>query len=119
MAVGEDASGDGKMAIAALDRLIHEPARLRITSILATVEAADFVYLARETGLTAGNLGAHLTRLEAAGYIDIEKTYRGKVPRTICRLTDTGLEAYRTYRAALKRMADGLPDVPAPVDGAG
>ena len=99
--------------IAALDRLIHEPARLLIMTILATVEAADFVYLARETGLTTGNLGAHLAKLEGAGYIEIEKTYRGKVPRTVCRLTDAGLTAYRGYRQALRRTANALPDVSA------
>jgi len=99
--------------IAALDRLIHEPARLLIMTILATVEAADFVFLARETGLTAGNLGAHLAKLERAGYIEIEKTYRGKVPRTVCRLTEAGLTAYRGYRQALRRTASEPPDVPA------
>ena len=104
----------GSAAIAALDRLIHEPARLLIMTILATAEAADFVYLARETGLTRGNLGAHLVRLETAGYVEIEKTYRGKIPRTVCRMTDKGLAAYRAYRDALRRTADLLPDVPAP-----
>lgn len=106
--------GLGPAEIASLDRLIHEPARLMIMTILATAEAADFLYLARETGLTKGNLGAHLARLEAAGYVKIEKTYRGRVPRTICRLTDTGLAAYRAYRDALRRMAERLPEAVAP-----
>jgi DNA-binding MarR family transcriptional regulator len=97
--------------IAALDRLIHEPARLMVMTILATVESADFVYLARETGLTVGNLGAHLARLEGAGYISIAKTYRGKVPRTVCSLTGAGTTAYRTYREALRRTAHGLPEI--------
>ncbi len=108
---GPGAADSAAVEIAALDRLIHEPARLLIMRILATAEAADFVYLARETGLTKGNLGAHLVRLEAAGYVDIEKTYRGKVPRTVCRMTARGLAAYRTYRDALRRTADLLPDV--------
>ncbi len=108
----EPAAGGRAAEIAALDRLIHEPARLLIVTILATTEAADFVYLARETGLTAGNLGAHLARLEAAGSVAIEKTYRGKVPRTVCRLTEAGLAAYRGYRDALRRTAEQLPDVP-------
>jgi DNA-binding MarR family transcriptional regulator len=106
----DENSGGRAAGIASLDRLIHEPARLLI---LATVEAADFVYLARETGLTKGNLGAHLVRLEGAGYIEIEKTYRGKVPRTVCRLSDAGSVAYRAYRQALRRTADQLPDVSA------
>ncbi len=97
--------------IASLDRLIHEPARLMIVTVLATVAEADFIYLVRETGLTKGNLGAHLVRLEAAGYLEIEKTFHGRVPRTVCRLTDAGMAAYRTYRDALRRTADGLPEV--------
>ncbi len=110
MATAEWTGGVRAADIASLDRLIHEPARLLIMTILATVEAADFVYLARETGLTKGNLGAHLVRLEGSGYIEIEKTYRGKIPRTVCRLTDAGLAAFRTYRDALRHTADQLPD---------
>ncbi len=67
-------------SLAGVDRIIHEPARSLILAILAVVEEADFLYLQRETGLTKGNLSAHLTRLEEAAYIRIEKTYRGKVP---------------------------------------
>jgi DNA-binding transcriptional ArsR family regulator len=96
--------------IASLDRVIHEPARLLIMTVLATVQEADFVFLARETGLTKGNLGAHLGRLEGAGYVEIGKTYRGRVPRTLCRLTDTGMAAYSAYRAALRRTAERMPD---------
>ncbi len=110
----EWATGPDPREITSLDRLIHEPARLLIMTILASVEAADFVYLLRETRLTNGNLGAHLARLETAGYVAIEKTYRGKIPRTVCRLTDTGLVAYRAYRTALKRAVDRLPDVQPP-----
>jgi DNA-binding MarR family transcriptional regulator len=118
MVVGE--SGSVHAAdIAALDRVIHEPARLVIMTILATVEAADFVYLAREAGLTRGNLGAHLVRLEAAGYVEIEKTYRGRIPRTVCRMTETGMTAYRGYRAAIRRTADSLPDVPGVTESKG
>jgi DNA-binding transcriptional ArsR family regulator len=68
-----------------VDRLIHEPARLTIVAILSVAERADFLFLLHETGLTKGNLSAHLVRLEQAGYVEIEKTYRGKVPYT-CRL---------------------------------
>ncbi len=99
--------------IASLNRLIHEPARLMIVTVLATVAEADFIYLVRETGLTKGNLGAHLVRLEAAGYLEIDKTFQGKVPRTVCRLTDAGLTAYGRYRDALRRTAAELPEVPA------
>lgn len=92
---------DPSAAGGGLDRLIHEPARLAIMAILATVERADFLYLQRETGLTAGNLSSHLGRLEAAGYIAIEKGFRGKLPHTVCRLTATGEQAFAAYRSRL------------------
>ena len=88
------------------DRLIHAPARLTIVALLSGVEEADFLYLLRESGLTKGNLSAHLSRLEEGGYVEIEKTYRGKLPLTLCRLTDQGLEAFKTYREQLKRFVD-------------
>lgn len=81
-----------------IDRLIHEPARLIIVTILNAVESADFLYLQRETGLTKGNLSAHLSKLEEAGYVAVEKTYKGKIPLTICRLTDIGRDSFRSYR---------------------
>lgn len=89
-----------------LDRLIHEPARMVIMTVLANVESADFLYLQRETALTKGNLSSHLGKLEEAGYIQIEKTYRGKIPLTLCRLTDTGQKAYREYRRKLREFVE-------------
>jgi DNA-binding MarR family transcriptional regulator len=89
-------------AVITLDRLIHEPARLLIVTILVSVASADFLYLQRETGLTKGNLSAHLSKLEEAGYIQIEKTFKGKFPLTICRLTSTGQKALKTYRQQLQ-----------------
>jgi DNA-binding MarR family transcriptional regulator len=93
---------------AGVDRLVHEPARLMILTILNAVEQADFLYLQRETGLTKGNLSAHLSKLAEAEYIQIEKTYRGKIPMTLCRLTDTGREAFGSYRSKLKQLAEGM-----------
>lgn len=87
-----------------IDRLIHEPARLIIVTVLNAVESADFLYLQRETGLTKGNLSAHLSKLESGGYIDIEKTYRGKIPLTVCRLTAEGREAFKLYRSRLREF---------------
>jgi len=88
-----------------LDRLIHEPARLMITMVLQGVGEADFLYLQRECGLTQGNLSSHLAKLEEAGYVEIEKKFKGKLPLTICRLTDKGRAAFagytRTVMAAL------------------
>ncbi len=92
--------------VAEVDRLIHEPARLMIITILAAVESADFLYLERETGLTKGNLSSHLSKLEAAGYIEIQKTYRGKIPLTVCSLSEKGLKAFQEYRAQLKHIVE-------------
>ncbi|MCJ7657699.1 MAG: transcriptional regulator [Anaerolineales bacterium] len=89
-----------------VDRLIHEPARLMIVAILYAVENADFLYLQRETELTKGNLSSHLSKLESACYVEIEKTYRGKIPLTVCRLTDKGRQAFEDYRQQLKDFVD-------------
>ena len=92
--------------LADIDKVIHEPARLGLTAILSVVESADFLYLQRETGLTKGNLSSHLAKLEEAGYVAIEKTYRGRVPLTLVRLTDAGAAAYKAYRARFKKFLE-------------
>jgi DNA-binding transcriptional ArsR family regulator len=97
---------DDLRSLVEVDRIIHEPARLMIVAILSAVESADFLYLQRETGLTKGNLSSHLAKLEEAGYVEIEKTYRGKMPLTICRLTDNGKSAFTDYRKRLKKLVD-------------
>jgi DNA-binding MarR family transcriptional regulator len=89
-------------SVTELDRLIHEPARLLIVTILASVASADFLFLQRETGLTKGNLSAHLSRLEEAGYVKIEKTFKGKLPLTVCKLTASGKKALTQYRQQLQ-----------------
>jgi DNA-binding MarR family transcriptional regulator len=94
-----------------VDRLIHEPARLMIVAILSAVESADFLYLQRETGLTKGNLSSHLARLEEGGYVQIEKTYRGKLPLTICRLTQAGQKAFQEYRKNLKKFVESTSGI--------
>ncbi len=91
-----------------IDRLIHEPARRTIMTVLYTAESADFLYLLNETGLSKGNLSSHLSKLESAGYVDIEKTFRGKVPLTICRLTERGRTAFRRYREYLKKVVASM-----------
>lgn len=91
-----------------VDRLIHEPARLMIVTILYAAEKADFIYLLHETGLTRGNLSTHLSRLEQAGYVQIEKTYRGKVPQTLCNLTPEGRTAFENYRKQLKQIVEQI-----------
>ncbi len=87
-----------------VDRTIHEPARLMIVAILSAVAEADFLYLLKASGLTKGNLSSHLSRLEDAGYVQIEKTYVGKSPRTICRLTKPGQSALADYRRQMKAV---------------
>lgn len=88
--------------IAELDRVIHEPGRLMIVALLFAVERADFVYLQHETGMNKGTLSSHISRLEEAGYVAVEKTYRGKTPQTLLRLTGDGRKAFEQYRRKLK-----------------
>lgn len=95
--------------IAGVDRVVHEPGRLMVLACLAVVERADYLYVLRQTGLTQGNLSSHLAKLEAAGYVAVEKTFSGKVPRTLLQLTDRGREALRAYR---DRLIDVLKQLP-------
>lgn len=92
-----------------LDRLIHQPSRLRILTTLAAVEGTDFLYLLRETGLTKGNLSSHLSKLEDAGLVAIDKTYEGKTPLTLCRLTADGRERLARYGDRLRSVLERLP----------
>lgn len=96
-------------SFAGIDKLIHEPARLTIMAQLYVIESADFLYLMRQTGLTFGNLSAHLSKLEAVGYIEIEKEFVGKKPHTMLHLTDKGRDAFRKYRENMKQVFDDLP----------
>jgi len=97
-----------RRSLAGVDRLIHEPSRSNILAILAYVERVDFLYLQRETGLTKGNLSVHLSKLEEAGYIHIEKTYRGKIPMTLCRITTEGRTAFEVYCEQLKQFIENI-----------
>ncbi len=81
-----------------IDRLIHEPARLVLVSSLYVVDEADFVYLSNRTGFTSGNISSHMTKLEAAGYVEVAKTFVDKRPRTTYKLTKTGRKAFQQYR---------------------
>jgi DNA-binding MarR family transcriptional regulator len=91
-----------------LDRLIHEPARLLVMALLFAAEEVDFLYLLRESGLTKGNLSSHLGKLEEAGYVEVEKGFVGRIPRTLLRLRPEGRQAFRRYRSDLKRLAGQL-----------
>lgn len=85
-----------------LDALLHSQLRLAVMSILVSVESADFVYIKQQTEATAGNLSVQLEKLQSAGYISIEKGYKGKKPCTTCRITPQGVEAFSNYVEALK-----------------
>ena len=88
--------------IAELDRVIHEPGRLMLVALLFAVDRSDFLYLQHETGMNKGTLSSHLSRLEEAGYVEVSKTYRGKVPQTLLRLTAAGRKAFEQYRRKLR-----------------
>ena len=85
-----------------LNPLLHSELRLAVMSILIGVESADFVFIRQQTGATAGNLSVQLDKLSRAGYIPVEKTYRGKMPCTVCRITDAGRDAFAEYVEALQ-----------------
>lgn len=85
-----------------LDPIMHSELRLAVMSILAGVEDADFSYLKKQTGATSGNLSVQIDKLCAAGYISVEKGFKGKVPCTTCKITSAGLTAFENYVNSLK-----------------
>ena len=85
-----------------LNPLLHSELRLAVMSILIGVAEADFVFIREQTGATAGNLSVQIDKLRKAGYIEVEKTFRGKMPRTLCRITPAGVDAFEEYVEALK-----------------
>lgn len=85
-----------------LDPLLLSELRLGIMSVLMNIEDADFVYLREITGATAGNVSVQIDKLSAAGYIEVEKGFAGKRPRTTCRITPVGREAFARHFEALK-----------------
>jgi len=102
-------SGKIQEPIANIDRLIHEPSRLTIMAHLYVVENADFLFLIQQTGMTWGNLSVHLSKLEAAGYVVIQKEFLGKKPHTTVRLTEEGRAAFNEYRNNMKQALENLP----------
>lgn len=85
-----------------LDPLLHSELRLAIMSLLISAEEAEFPYIKEQTGATAGNLSVQVDKLSAAGYIEVEKTFKGKRPCTICRITPDGIKAFEQYVEAIK-----------------
>ena len=102
MSKGKKNSGDEILIPDSIDKLIHEPARLNIMTHLYVIESADFLFLMRRTGLTFGNLSAHMSKLEDAGYIQVIKEFIGKKPHTMLRITEKGRQAFDEYRTIMK-----------------
>lgn len=96
-------------SILQLDRLIHEPARLLILAILASAESVEFRFIEQLSGLSKGNLSSHMSKLEAAGLLVIEKTFRDKRPLTTLSITKAGRSALAEYR---KRLSDVVAKIP-------
>jgi DNA-binding MarR family transcriptional regulator len=107
---GNEARDDELPSIPKIDKTIHEPARLMIIAHLFVVESADFLFLQRQTGLTWGNLSSHLSKLENAGYVAIEKEFLDKKPHTTLHLTDKGRTAFQEYRESMKQVFEDLPE---------
>jgi DNA-binding MarR family transcriptional regulator len=92
-----------------IDRLIHEPTRLMIMSQLYVVESADFLFLQHQLQMTPGNLSSHLSKLEAAEYVEIVKEFLDRKPHTALRLTKKGRDAFNKYRKNIKKVLEDLP----------
>ncbi|MFC1563324.1 winged helix-turn-helix domain-containing protein [candidate division KSB1 bacterium] len=93
-----------------IDKLIHEPSRFLIMANLYVLKSADFLFLINQTGMTQGNLSSHLSKLENAGYIKIEKEFVGKRPHTILSITKEGRASFQEYRIKMKSFLDSIPE---------
>ena len=92
-----------------IDQLIHAPARLMLMTYLYVVDSADFVFLKRLTNLSWGNLSTHLKRLEEAGYVALDKSFKGKKPHTMVRMTEDGRAAFSQYKSRMQEVLEGPP----------
>ena len=100
---------DEVLPLTTVDKVIHEPARLNIMAHLYVIDSADFLFIMRQTGLTFGNLSAHMSKLEAAGYIKIMKDFKGKKPHTMLKLTEKGRQAFEVYKKNMTQFFEELP----------
>ena len=97
-------------SIPTIDKLIHEPARLTIMAHLFVVQSVDFLFLQRQTGLTWGNISSHVSKLEKAGYVSVEKEFIDKKPHTTIKLTEQGRSAFKVYKKNMKQVFEDLPE---------
>lgn len=109
MGIKEKKTNNEIQSLTTVDKVIHEPARLTIMAYLYVVESADFLFMMRQTGLTFGNLSAHMSKLEQTGYIKIVKEFVGKKPHTMLFLTKKGRTAFEEYRQNMKQFFNDLP----------
>ena len=96
--------------LSGINRVLHEPVRLQITALLYMLDSADFIFVMNQLGLTWGNLSAHLSKLEEAGYLQVIKGYKGKRPQTKLSLTGEGREAFREYTQVMRELFKILPN---------
>ena len=89
-----------------VDKVIHESARLLIVANLSLVESADFLFIMQQSGLTFGNLSSHMKKLEEAGYIEVQKEFVNRRPKTMLKLTPQGKKAFEEYRQKMKQILD-------------
>ena len=101
-------ANEGIGPLAGIDKVVHEPARLMILATLHAVESADFLFVERQTGLTRGNLSSHMSKLEKAGYIEINKEFVDKIPRTLLKITEEGRAALLEYTENMRNVLNGL-----------
>lgn len=104
---GADSTGIGE--VMALNRLVHEPARLLILAVLANAKQVEFTFLEKMSGLSKGNLSSHMSKLEAGGLIVVTKRFRGKRPLTELHITAAGRKALADYRQSLALVMQQLP----------
>jgi DNA-binding HxlR family transcriptional regulator len=119
MAPDRETEAEGRFAYEGLERLIHEKARLSVlTSLVAHPKGLVFGELKRLCGLTDGNLSRHLSVLEEAGFLEIQKGYDRNRPQTLCRMTQLGRRRYLDYLAVLEQVVRDAADAAQSVGGA-
>jgi DNA-binding transcriptional ArsR family regulator len=97
-------------AIIEIDKLLHEPARLKIMAKIFALDKADFLSLKKQTGLSSGNLSAHLFKLEKAGYVSIQKKFQGRRPHTTLKITKKGRDAFSSYKKKIIKVFEDNPE---------
>ncbi|MBN2074372.1 MAG: transcriptional regulator [Dehalococcoidales bacterium] len=108
--MNKEAKNTELSSLAEIDRIVHEPVRLMVMSLLYVVESVNFTFLMNQTDLTWGNLSGHISKLEEAGYLEVEKTFKGKRPNTTLKLSSRGRQAFRDYAITMKQLFKDFND---------